>query len=160
MLSLMLELTDLLEEGKELKNEYIWNILNDICRKEILTLKYFSSIKNEESKKVFAVKFYRFVVRSICKIMEFTDKGITFKDVLAIHRFVAFVYFRFPWLQREIVQTLAKESDVQISEEKLAEIGASYALKSPSKSYYFDWETSVYKLVKREPEFQQSMQRL
>lgn len=107
MLSLMLELTDLLEEGKELKNEYIWNILNDICRKEILTLKYFSSIKNEESKKVFAVKFYRFVVRSICKIMEFTDKGITFKDVLAIHRFVAFVYFRFPWLQREIVQTLA-----------------------------------------------------
>lgn len=63
---------------------------------------------------------------------------------------MAYAYFRLPWCQEEIVKVLQKEDDPAISEDKLAEIGASYALKSPSKNYFFDWEGSVLRLIKRE----------
>jgi hypothetical protein len=81
------------------------------------------------------------------------ENGISFKELISIHEFIAFTYFRLPWCQEEIVKVLQRKGDPAITEEKLAEIGASYALKSPSKNYFYDWEGSVLRLIRKDEEY-------
>jgi hypothetical protein len=60
---------------------------------------------------------------------------------------VAYAYFRSSWCQSKIVEALKLPTDPVISEDKLGEIGASYAMKSPSKSYFYDFSANVLKYV-------------
>ena len=67
-----------------------------------------------------------------------------------IQRFVAYAFFRLPWCQAIIVGALSKSTDPVISEEKLGEIGASLSMKSPSRSFFYDYENTALKLIQRE----------
>lgn len=120
-------------------NEYLWSLINSLSREPILRLKYFCSIRNQQQRLAFAKKFYLFILLVLRKIIELTANGINFKQLVSIHRFIAYAYFRFPWCQDELISSLTRPTDQPLSEEKLAEIGANYALKSPSKSYFYDW---------------------
>ena len=82
-----------------MQNEYIWNIINKICHQNIFKLKYFCSISNEELKIELGIKFYKFIIFAMKKIIEFTKNGIYHKECMLIHRFIAYVYFKFPWCQ-------------------------------------------------------------
>ena len=160
LLGILNSLLGLISRGNEFQNLYVWNICHLICHKEILNLKYFGSLKHLGSKKKFAGKFYQFITGAFFKVIDSVGKGLTYKEVKAIHRFVAFAYFRFPWCQDQLLGVLARPSDPEVSEERLAEIGASYALKSPSKSSFYDWENAVYSLVRGDSDFKESMTKL
>jgi len=47
-----------------------------------------------------------------------------------------------------------------ISEDKLAELGASRRAKSPSKSFIFDWPTNVFNMIKNDEDFLRLMGKL
>jgi len=59
-----------------MQNEYIWNIINEICHQNIFKLKYFCSI-DQELKIEFGIKFYKFIIIAMKKIIEFTKNGIS-----------------------------------------------------------------------------------
>ncbi len=118
-----------------------------------MNLRYFSCISSESLKKKYSLKFYQLLIGNLTKIIEFINNGISFKEVNYIQRFVAYVYFRLPWCQSIIVDALLKKSDPVISEEKLGEIGASLSMKSPSRSFFYDYENTALKLIQREEEF-------
>lgn len=153
LLDMLLLLADCLSSEQQMLNEYLWSLINGLIREPILRLKYFCSIRNQQHRLAFAKKFYRLLLLVLRKIIELTAQGINFKELVSIHRFIAYAYFRLPWCQDELVASLRRPTDQPISEEKLAEIGASHALKSPSKSYFYDWEASVLALVRKEGEF-------
>jgi hypothetical protein len=54
------------------------------------------------------------------KIINLTESGLSFKELIGIHKFYAFAYFRLPWCQDELVKILQKEGDPIITEEKLS----------------------------------------
>ncbi len=56
------------------------------------------------------------IVNVMKKIITFTANGLTYKEFVCIHRFMAFAYFRLPWCQDEIIQVLKREGDPIISE--------------------------------------------
>ena len=51
----------------------------------------------------------------IVKIIGFISSGISFKEVEPLQRFIAFCFFRLTWVQNQIIQALAKESDPVVS---------------------------------------------
>ena len=81
-----------------------------------MRLKYFCGIRNEQEKLIFAKKFYMFVANVVKKIIRFTVNGLTYKEFVCIHKFMAFAYFRLPWCQDQIIQVLKREGDPIISE--------------------------------------------
>lgn len=133
-----------------LRNEYIWKILHELLHKKVMHLRCFGSIRQPDKKK-YALKYYRLLLTNLARIIQFIDSGISFKEVTYIQRFVAFVFFRHGWCQTHIVQALAKPNDPPLSEDKMGEIGASAAMKSPSRSFFYDYETHLLKLIQREP---------
>jgi hypothetical protein len=56
------------------------------------------------------------VIEAIIKIIEFTSNGVTLKEVQAIHKFIGFVYFRFPWCQQQIIEAICNPNDPVISD--------------------------------------------
>lgn len=92
--------------------------------------------------------------------MACTGAGITFHELQCIQKFIAFSYFRFPWIQDVILHALRREADPVITEEKLIEYGVSYACKSPSKSYVYDWETNIYRKIAYDKQFQDELTKL
>ena len=53
------------------------------------------------------------------KVIKFIANGISFKEVRPLQKFVAFAYFRYSWVQEQIVTALSKKSDPVLSEEKI-----------------------------------------
>ena len=76
-----------------------------------MSLRYFGSLRDASAQKQFAMKFYKFLINILIKIIGFIMNGISFKELVSLQQFVAFAYFRFSWCQDQIVQALAKESD-------------------------------------------------
>ena len=160
LLDILNMLIGILSRRNEFQNLYIWNICHLICHKDILNLKYFGSLRHNTSKNKFAVKFYQFLINAFHKIIESVEEKLTYKEVKAIHRFVAFAFFRFPWCQEQLISVLSRPTDPEITEERLAELGASYAMKSPSKSTFYDWESAVYSLLRGNSDFKDSLEKL
>jgi hypothetical protein len=160
ILGLILELEDNLEENKLLKNDYIWKALDLLLHKKVMSLRYFGIIHDTEAQKRYAMKYYTFLINALSKIIGFIANGISFKEVGPLQKFVAFAFFRFGWVQDQIIRALSKSTDPPISEEKIAEFGASTRVKSPSRSYVYDWETNVFSLIFRDPKFLNMMGQL
>jgi hypothetical protein len=125
-----------------------------------MNLRYFGSIRDPTLQKKYAKKYYTFLINTLIKIVEFILHGINFKELSSLQKFVSYAYFRFSWCQNQVVQALAKESDPVLSEDKIVEIGASTRGRSPSKSYFYDWETNMLSLIKKDEDYQKLMVRL
>lgn len=59
------------------------------------------------------------MVSVLLKIIAYTESGITFHELQCIQKFIAFCYFRFPWIQDKIIKSLSRKLDPIITEEKL-----------------------------------------
>lgn len=53
------------------------------------------------------------------KTIKFISNGISFKEVKPLQKFVAFAYFRFNWVQDQIINALSKKTDPVISQDKI-----------------------------------------
>lgn len=73
------------------------------------------------------------------KIVQSTEIGVTFHELQCIQKFVAYAYFRIPWVQENVLKNFQREGDPSINSDKLIEFGASLVAKSPSKSMVYDW---------------------
>lgn len=104
-----------------------------------MNLRYFGSIGSSSLQKKYAMKYYTFLINTLIRLITFIMHGISFKELASFQKFVAYTFFRFSWCQNQIIQALSKPSDPVLSEEKIAEIGASIRSRSPSKSYFYDW---------------------
>lgn len=104
-----------------------------------MNLRYFGSIRDQTLQKKYASKYYKFLINTLIKIIQFILHGINYKELSSLQKFVAYAYFRFSWCQNQIIQALLKETDPILSEDKIVEIGASTRSRSPSKSYFYDW---------------------
>lgn len=82
---------------------------------------------------------------------------ITYHELKYTQKFVAFAYFRFPWLQKEFVKAIKKSSDPTINLEKLTDIGVFQFSKSPSKNLIFDWDYALFSHIKKEPDYLQAV---
>lgn len=71
--------------------------------------------------------------------MRSTAVWITYHELKYTQKFVAYAYFRFPWLQRVFIKVIKKESDPTINIEKLTDMGVFQQSKSPSKNMIYDW---------------------
>lgn len=154
------ELADLLEEDKLLKNEFIWKILDLVLHKKLMNLRYFGSTRDPAAQKRYARKYYRFLINTLVRIIQFVINGISFKELVALQKFVAYAFFRLAWVQDQIITALARPTDPTLSEERIIEIGASARVRSPSKSYFYDWETNVLSPIRKEDDCQKLMLRL
>lgn len=115
LLELLLLLAECLSSEQQMPNEYLWSLINSLIRESILRLKYFCSIRNQQHRLTFAKKFYLFILLVLRKIIELTANGINFKQLVSIHRFIAYTYFRFPWCQDELIASFARPSDQPLS---------------------------------------------
>lgn len=73
-----------------------------------MSLRYFGILHDVNAQKKYAMKYYTFLVKMIIKIIGFISSGISFKEVEPLQRFVGFCFFRFTWVQDQIVQALLK----------------------------------------------------
>jgi hypothetical protein len=58
------------------------------------------------------------------------------------------------------MNSIKRQDDPIITEEKLIELGASQGCRSPSKSYVYDWEVNVYRKIEQEKESQARIDQL
>lgn len=58
-------------------------------------------------------------MNALMKTIKFISNGISFKEVKPLQKFVAFAYFRFNWVQDQIINALSKKTDPVISQDKI-----------------------------------------
>jgi len=80
-----------------------------------MNLRYFGIIHEHEYQLKYALKYYKLIVNVLIKVVRFICNGISFKEVRPLQKFVAFAYFRFNWVQDQIIYALSKKSDPIIS---------------------------------------------
>lgn len=127
---------------------------------EVLSLRFINSTKKPEDKMVISLNYYEFIMLALRRVIRIANNGITFQELKCLQRFVAFAYFRLPWVQDVIIYSFGKASDPVLNSQKLSEIGAGIGCKSPSKSYVFDWELFVYGSVRKQSEYITEMVKL
>ena len=115
VLDFLEDLQDFLEEDKVVKNDFIWKIIDLLLHKKVMNLRYFGTIRNSSKQKKYAMKYYTFLIHTLIKIIEMVINGITYKELISLQKFIAYVYFRFSWVQKHVIQSLAKETDPQFS---------------------------------------------
>ncbi len=128
-------------------NERLWRTINYIVHKPELSTRYLTLHQNENTKKALYLRYYKFIISVLSKVIVCTGIGITFHELQCIQKFIAFAYFRFPWIQQKIIEALRRHTDPLITEEKLIEYGANGGCRSPSKSYVYDWEVNIYRKI-------------
>jgi hypothetical protein len=111
------------------------------------------AIQNYKVKKKLGGKLYGFICSILSKIVQSTAIGFTYHELQCIQKFVAYAYFRFPWLQKKLIRAIKRQGDPVINQEKLTELGACPIEKSPSKSIVYDWEYSLFNEIKGEIDY-------
>lgn len=139
MIDLLEEISNLIEEGEYLINENIWKIFNVIIHRAELSIRYLHAIDNLKDKKKIGIKFYKFLCSTLIIIVRSTGIGLEINELKYSQKFIAYSYFRFPWLQNHFIRQISKSTDPSLSIERLAEIGVGGVIKSPSKNMVFDW---------------------
>jgi hypothetical protein len=99
LVKLLNELSNLFVEGDDILNERLWRTINYIVHKPELSTRYLTLHQNENTKKTLYLKYYKFIIVVLSKIIACTGTGITFHELQCIQKFIAFAYFRFPWIQ-------------------------------------------------------------
>ena len=103
-------------EGDDILNERLWRIINYIVHKPELSTRYLTLHQNENTKKSVYLEYYKFIIAVLSKIIIGTGTGITYHELQCIQKFIAFSYFRFPWIQQKIVESLRRHIDPVITE--------------------------------------------
>lgn len=75
----------------------------------------------------------------ISKIVMCTTVGLEYRELKCTQKFIAYAFFRYPWIQRVVINAIKRENDQILTDEKLMEIGAFPGCRSPAKNILYDW---------------------
>lgn len=89
----------------------------------------------------------------ISKIILCTTVGLEFRELQCTQKFIAYAYFRYPWIQNILINALKRENDQILTDEKLMEIGAYQGCRSPAKNVLYDWEQCLFLEIKNLPKY-------
>lgn len=70
-----------------------------------------------------------------------------------VHKLIAFLYFRFPYIQNLVVKSLKHPDDPVFPENTLTEIGLVSNMKTPRKNIAYDWKKSLFSLISSEKDY-------
>lgn len=101
----------MLRQGEDIINEHIWAVIDAVIHREELTIRFINYHPDINDKKAIGSKFYSFIMHLLEKVIKSTTIGITFHELKCIQKFIAFTYFRFPWLQKVLTRALKKKND-------------------------------------------------